>query len=203
MRGSARRRDTNSAGVSDACGAGCGGPFVPIATSNLGRDVAPEALHSAMRRWDDLVVAMSRLPLGAPVENMRVTSGFGRRRDPFHRGPAVHGGVDYAGSPHSPVHATGGGVVSYGARKGPYGNLVEIDHGNGFFTRYAHLAEISVTVGQEVQRGTIVGLVGTTGRSTGPHLHYELRVGKQPRDPVKFIGVGRNVFKRYNEDAKG
>jgi murein DD-endopeptidase MepM/ murein hydrolase activator NlpD len=120
--------------------------------------------------------------------------------DPFHRRAAIHAGIDYAGPANSPVRATGGGVVSYSGRKGPYGNLVEINHGNGFFTRYAHLAEISVNVGQEVERGTEVGLVGSTGRSTGPHLHYEVRVRNQARDPMKFIGVGRNVFKRYDDE---
>jgi murein DD-endopeptidase MepM/ murein hydrolase activator NlpD len=176
-------------------GLSCGGPFIP--------DSAPQAMHATMQRWDDLVTAMSRLPLGAPVENVRLTSGFGRRLDPFHRRRAVHAGVDYAGPARSPVFATGAGSVSYSGRKGPYGNLVEIDHGNGFFTRYAHLAEISVKVGQEVERGTQVGLVGSTGRSTGPHLHYEVRVRNDARDPLKFIGVGRNVFKRYDENGKG
>jgi murein DD-endopeptidase MepM/ murein hydrolase activator NlpD len=194
------------ADVPDACarqGLGCGGPFVPVESFDVAREAPPEAMHTTMQRWDDLIVAMSHLPLGAPVENVRITSGFGRRMDPFHHRQANHAGVDYAGPAHSPVRATGAGVVSYGARKGPYGNLVEIDHGNGFFTRYAHLAEISVTVGEKVERGTEVGRVGSTGRSTAPHLHYEVRVRNQARNPLEFIGVGRNVFKRNSENGQG
>ena len=142
-------------------------------------------------------------PLGRPVENMRLSSTFGRRRDPFNRRLAVHAGIDYAGAYHAPVMATGSGVVTFANRNGRYGNLVQIDHGHGFTTRYAHLAEISVKVGQEVERGSKIGLVGSTGRSTGPHLHYELRVGNQPRDPLKFIEVGKNVFKRNTEIGAG
>jgi len=180
-----------------------GGPFVPVKNSDATHEAPPEALHATMQRWDDVVVAISQLPLGAPVENMRMSSRFGRRVDPFKRRPAMHAGVDYAALAYSPVLATGGGVVSYSGRKGRYGNLVEISHGHGFFTRYAHLAEISVAVGQNVERGTEIGLVGSTGRSTGPHLHYELRVGNEPRDPLKFIGVGKHVFKRDSETGQG
>jgi murein DD-endopeptidase MepM/ murein hydrolase activator NlpD len=179
---------------------GCGGPFVPMKAAS---DAPAEELRATMERWNDLVVAMSNLPLGVPVENMHISSGFGRRRDPINRRQAMHAGLDYAGAAYAPVLATGGGVVSYGDRNGRYGKMVEIDHGHGFFTRYAHLAEISVTVGQEVERGTQLGLVGSTGRSTGPHLHYELRVGNEPRDPLKYIGVGKNVFQRNSESRKG
>ena len=97
---------------------------------------------------------------------------------------------------------TGGGVVKYAGRNGRYGKLVEIDHGHGLTTRYAHLAEISVRSGQIVERGSEIGLVGSTGRSTGPHLHYEVRVRNQPRDPLKFIEVGTNVFKRNHTEVR-
>jgi murein DD-endopeptidase MepM/ murein hydrolase activator NlpD len=100
------------------------------------------------------------------------------------------------------VLATGGGVVTYADRNGRYGKLVEIDHGQGFVTRYAHLADISVTVGQEVERGTRVGTVGSTGRSTAPHLHCELRIGCQPSDPQNYIEVGKNVFKRHTTEGR-
>ena len=95
------------------------------------------------------------------------------------------------------------GVVTYADRNGRYGKLVEIDHGQDFVTRYAHLADISVTVGQEVERGTRVGTVGSTGRSTAPHLHCELRIGGQPSDPQNYIEVGNHVFKRHTEGRAG
>jgi len=189
--------------VSDGEGLGRGGPFVSLKDTNAAREDPAETLHATMQRWDELVGAMSQLPLGMPVEDMHMTSGFGRRRDPFNHRPAVHAGIDYAGLAYSPVLATGSGVVSYSNRNGRYGKMVRIDHGHGFATRYAHLAEILVTVGQRVERGTEIGLVGSTGRSTGPHLHYELRVGNEPRDPLKFIGVGKNVFKRHTEGGQG
>lgn len=182
---------------------GRGGPFIP-ARSVSDLDPQPrEGLHATMRRWNDLVVAMAKLPLGRPVENLHLSSTFGVRRDPINRRQAMHAGLDYAGAYNAPVMATGSGVVTYAGRNGRYGKLVQIDHGHGFVTRYAHLAEISVKVGEEVERGTQVGLVGSTGRSTGPHLHYELRVGNQPRDPLKFIEVGKNVFKRNTEVGAG
>jgi murein DD-endopeptidase MepM/ murein hydrolase activator NlpD len=181
---------------------GRGGPFLPLDTS--AEDAGPRGtLHAALRRWRDLIVALGNLPLGVPVENMRLSSSFGRRRDPFNRRVAVHAGVDYAGAYRTPVVATGGGVVTFANRNGRYGKMVQIDHGHGYTTRYAHLSEVSVKVGQPVERGTRVGLVGSTGRSTGPHLHYELRVGTQPRDPLKFIEVGKNVFKRNTEVGAG
>ena len=146
---------------------------------------------------------MSKLPLGAPLVDRRMTSSFGRRLDPFHRRQAVHAGIDYVSSANAPVLATGGGVVTYADRSGRYGKLVEIDHGQGFVTRYAHLADISVTVGQEVERGTRVGTVGSTGQSTAPHLHCEPRIGGQPSDPQNYIEVGKNVCKRHTEGRAG
>ena len=183
-------------------GEGLGRSRLFLVTS-AAREQRPEALHATMRRWSDVTVAMTKLPLGAPLVNRRMTSSFGRRLDPFHRRQAVHAGIDYVSSDNAPVMATGGGVVTYADRNGRYGKLVEIDHGQGFVTRYAHLADIAVTVGQEVERGMRVGTVGSTGRSTAPHLHYELRIGGQPSDPRNYIEVGKNVFKRDTEGGAG
>lgn len=181
---------------------GRGGPFLPL--NEAPAEAGPRGtLHATMRRWNETIAALAKLPLGTPVQNLRVSSGFGRRRDPINRRLAVHAGIDYAGAYNAPVVATGGGVVTYANRNGRYGKLVQIDHGHGYVTRYAHLAEILVKVGQEVERGDPVGRVGSTGRSTGPHLHYEVRVGNQPRDPLKFIEVGKNVFKRNTEVGAG
>ena len=174
-----------------------------VTNPSAARQSRTERLHATLRRWNNVTVAMSSLPLGAPLVDRRMTSSFGRRLDPFHRRQAVHAGIDYVSSANAPVLATGGGVVTYANRNGRYGNLVEIDHGQGFVTRYAHLSDIRVTVGQEVERGTRVGTVGSTGRSTAPHLHYELRIGGQPSDPRNYIEVGKNVFKRGTEGSAG
>jgi len=181
---------------------GRGGLFVPAGATPADYARPREAFHMTLRQWNDSIAAVGKLPLGRPVENMRISSTFGRRRDPFNRRQAVHQGIDYAGASHAPVRATGGGVVKYAGRNGRYGKLVEIDHGHGLTTRYAHLAEISVRSGQIVERGSEIGLVGSTGRSTGPHLHYEVRVRNQPRDPLKFIEVGTNVFKRNHTEVR-
>lgn len=187
---------------SDEASEGGGRSRLFLVTS-AAREHRPDTMHATMRRWSDVTVAMSKLPLGAPLAERRMTSSFGRRLDPFHRKHAVHAGIDYVSSANAPVMATGGGVVTYADRNGRYGKLVEIDHGQGFVTRYAHLADIAVTVGQEVERGTRVGTVGSTGRSTAPHLHYELRIGGQPSDPSNYIEVGKNVFKRDTQGGAG
>lgn len=194
--------DVGLAGTPSGDDSGRGGPFIPLSLPGSRETGTPRAtLHETMRRWNSVVAATGKLPLGTPVEGMYLSSTFGRRRDPFNRRLAVHAGIDYAGAYNKPVMATGAGVVTFAGRNGRYGKLVQIDHGYGFVTRYAHLAELSVKVGQQVERGTQVGLVGSTGRSTGPHLHYELRVGNQPRDPLKFIEVGRHVFKRNSTEV--
>ena len=133
------------------------------------------------------------LPLGRPAENTSESSGFGVRLDPFTGQPAFHSGQDFAGAFLTPVEATAPGVVSFtGARSG-YGNTVEIDHGHGFKTRYAHLETILVTVGQQVALGQKLGAMGSTGRSTGPHVHYEVWVNGRAQNPMRFVKAGDYV----------
>jgi murein DD-endopeptidase MepM/ murein hydrolase activator NlpD len=145
----------------------------------------------------DRFVALRRLagelPLSRPLAESIVTSGFGARLDPFLGRPAIHPGIDFAALEGSPAHATAAGTVIVAGANGGYGNEVEIDHGNGITTRYGHLSEIDVQIGQVVSKGAVVGKTGSTGRSTGPHLHYEVRVDGAAVDPATFINAGHRI----------
>lgn len=137
--------------------------------------------------WNGLNKLRRILPLGAPVKSVRVTSKYGTRKDPFTGAPKFHRGIDFAGKIGTELMAVAPGrVISAGERVG-YGTTVEIDHGLGFTTLYAHLSKITVSRGDWVRPGTIVGLGGSSGRSTGPHLHYEIRYKGNPFDPEKFV----------------
>ncbi|HLK23041.1 MAG TPA: peptidoglycan DD-metalloendopeptidase family protein [Caulobacteraceae bacterium] len=135
------------------------------------------------------------LPLGFPTlaSQTHRTSGFGVRIDPFTGQRAFHPGVDFAGPMYTPVHATAPGVVSFVGQRNGYGNVVEIDHGHGLKTRFGHLAAIYVQVGQHVAIGTKLGGIGSTGRSTGPHLHYEVWVDGRLQNPERFLEAGQYV----------
>ena len=106
------------------------------------------------------------------------------------RGPAIHAGIDMRGDKGDPVRVTANGTVTIASWQGGYGNMVEVDHGNGFATRYGHMSKIDVKVGQSVRIGQTLGEIGSTGRSTGPHLHYETRIDGEPVDPQKFLRAG-------------
>jgi len=130
-------------------------------------------------------VRLRRTPRGWPVEGP-LNARFGVRRNPFGEGYEFHAGVDLDARPGEPVRATADGTVVFAAYRGEYGNLVILDHGNGLTTFYGHLSRITVRVGQTVTRGQIVGRAGSTGRSTGPHVHYEVRVNDRPVNPQRF-----------------
>jgi murein DD-endopeptidase MepM/ murein hydrolase activator NlpD len=131
------------------------------------------------------------VPVRKPITGeIDFSSTFGVRMDPFLRRPAMHTGLDMRGDTGEPVHATANGKVTVAGREGGYGNMVEIDHGNGFSTRFGHLSAIDVKVGQTVRTGQVVGKIGSTGRSTGPHLHYETRINDEAVDPQKFLKAG-------------
>jgi len=134
-----------------------------------------------------------QLPFGRPAEGVRQTSSFGVRFDPFNGRLAVHRGQDFAGPYMTPIRATAPGVVSFAGVRNGYGNTVEIDHGGGFKTRYAHLQGFNVSVGQRVAVGQRVGAMGSTGRSTGVHLHYEVWVDGRPQNPARFMRAGDYV----------
>jgi murein DD-endopeptidase MepM/ murein hydrolase activator NlpD len=191
----------NSAG--SAAGEGLGGPYVPLSALGIfaRKDTHPPAddavshLKTTVDRLVDLELALSTIPLVGPLQvDHHLASGFGRRVDPFTGKAAFHYGLDFVAPLASPVLATSAGVVIYAARQGPYGNLVEIDHGHGVRTRYGHLYRIDVKVGDVVKFRQQVGLLGSTGRSTGPHVHYEVRFNGTLRDPARFLEAGRYVF---------
>lgn len=141
-------------------------------------------------------VAIDRLPFARPVTagNVRQTSGFGVRRDPRTGGARQHNGVDWAGPQGTTIKATSAGRIKFAGRQGGYGNLVIVEHDFGIETYYAHLHRISVSTGQRVSRGDTIGGMGTTGRSTGVHLHYEIRVNGTPINPMTYIRAAQNVF---------
>ncbi len=132
---------------------------------------------------------VARVPTGRPVRRGagRYSSQFGYRRDPFTRRVRLHSGSDIAAPRGTPVYATGRGVVVFAGYDGDYGRLITVDHGNGIQTRFAHLSKLLVKEGQQVEPGDRIGSVGSTGRSTGPHLHYEVRVRGKAVDPRKYL----------------
>jgi murein DD-endopeptidase MepM/ murein hydrolase activator NlpD len=138
--------------------------------------------------------ALHSVPVRKPLEGeIDLASGFGVRPDPFTGAPAMHTGLDIHGETGDPVHASADGTVTAAGWSGGYGRVVDVDHGNGLSTRYAHLSAIDVRVGQSMKTGQIVGKVGATGRSTGPHLHYETRVRGEAVDPQKFLRAGARL----------
>ena len=173
-----------------------GGPFVPLDAAAVRSpfERASLTLSATLAEAERLKTAVARAPFGRPLEGTpEVTSPFGARVDPFLGRPALHTGVDLAEASGTEVLATAPGrVVSAGPVSG-YGNMVEIDHGAGLTTRYAHLSALAVDVGQNVAAGAIVGRVGTTGRATGPHLHYETRIDGEPVDPLRFLQAGERL----------
>jgi murein DD-endopeptidase MepM/ murein hydrolase activator NlpD len=176
---------------------GQGGPLVP---ANLDAKAGPfeasvvrlQPRIAAVERLRTVVAALPvRRPMGQEAEQ---TSPFGHRLDPFTRGLAMHTGLDFRAEHGTPVRTAGAGRVVMAEYNGGYGNMVEIDHGHGLTTRYAHLSQISVADGQQVTAGAILGRVGSTGRSTGPHLHYETRIDGDAVDPQRFIRAGQRFF---------
>ncbi len=185
---------------------GVGGPLrsldmPPTQTASLDavdRDI--NSLEGKLGRWGELMALAQRLPLALPMGGeAEISSSFGRRIDPFTKQPAFHAGTDFIGPNRAPVIATAPGVVVFAGRKGPYGRAVEIDHGLGVKTRYAHLSSISVQAGETVAYGRQLGTMGSTGRSTGQHLHYEVLLDDEQIDPAKFIEAGYHVFKQQED----
>ncbi|HZQ13144.1 MAG TPA: peptidoglycan DD-metalloendopeptidase family protein [Pseudolabrys sp.] len=171
-----------------------GGPFVPLKPPRPGASAFDHQLYRinvARAEIDHLNHVLIAVPVRKPVAGeVDMSSPFGVRTDPFLGRPAMHTGIDMRGDTGEPVHATAAGKVSIAGRDGGYGNMVELDHGNGLATRYGHLSEIDVKVGDHVRIGQVIGKIGSTGRSTGPHLHYETRVNGEAVNPQKFLRAG-------------
>jgi len=176
---------------------GAGGPFIPAGPDDAdetGTEARASAVIEDLQTVRLLRAAAVRMPFGAPVANPRYTSRFGLRADPLNRKRARHEGLDMAGPRGTAVRSPAMGEVIFAGVQRGYGKVVKIRHDFGFETVYAHLNRIRVRVGQRVARGARVGDLGSTGRSTGPHLHYEVRVHGKPVNPMKFIEVARNVL---------
>jgi murein DD-endopeptidase MepM/ murein hydrolase activator NlpD len=175
-----------------------GGPFVAVvADAGFSENVGAIAsdVGEQVERWEALKRIVRVLPLSAPLDQYRIGSGYGTRSDPLNGRPAMHTGLDFNAPVKTPVLSTAPGRVVFAGWHREYGRLVEIDHGFGIRTRYAHLSEISVADGQEVANRARVGLLGSSGRSTGPHLHYEILVDGTPMNPIKFLEAARHVLK--------
>jgi murein DD-endopeptidase MepM/ murein hydrolase activator NlpD len=174
--------------------AAAGGPRIPFKPPRPGASAFDQQLYRinlARAQIDRLNRVLGAVPVRKPVMGeVDMSSPFGVRTDPFLGRPAMHTGIDLRGETGEPVHATAAGRVTIAGRDGGYGKMVEIDHGNGLATRYGHLSEIDVAVGQSVRIGQVIGKIGSTGRSTGPHLHYETRVNGEAVNPQKFLRAG-------------
>jgi murein DD-endopeptidase MepM/ murein hydrolase activator NlpD len=179
---------------------GQGGPLTPIVLSTKGQQPSAEeiranAILAGLDEMNMYRIAAFKAPFTMPVRTaVRYTSGFGGRNDPMGRGYRQHEGQDFAGAYGSPIYATADGVVTYANWENGYGRLIKIKHAFGIETRYAHLAQIRVDVGQKVSRGDLIGDMGNSGRSTGTHLHYEIRIGGSAVNPMTFIKAAKNVF---------
>jgi murein DD-endopeptidase MepM/ murein hydrolase activator NlpD len=180
---------------------GQGGPFIPAAdeASNFEPSVQLEAsvslLDQQLDRWTALQEVLRSVPLSAPLNQYRISSGYGARKDPVNGRKARHQGVDFAAHVRAPVYVTAPGKVVFAGWRGRYGRTIEIDHGHGIRTRYSHLRKILVKAGEEVGNRHKIGLLGSSGRSTGPHVHYEIRYKGRAQDPMKFLKAGDHVFK--------
>ena len=179
---------------------GSGGPLSPISLSTSGGQgsvaaTRANAILQGLDRMNMYRIAAFKTPFAMPVNTpVRFTSGFGGRNDPFGRGWRRHEGQDLAGSYGAPILATADGVVTYAGWENGYGRLVKIRHDYGIETRYGHLSQIRVNVGDRVSRGDRIGDMGNSGRSTGTHLHYEIRIGGDAINPMTFIKAARDVF---------
>lgn len=178
--------------ASDFGKSGVGGPLVAIDNSMM-FDTKVKELDQALDTLDRLKNQARKLPLANPAAGRSISSTFGVRTDPLIGTPALHSGMDFRAPYGSPARATAAGIVTKAGWNGGYGRMVEIDHGGGYSTRYAHLSKVLVSPDQQVAAGDEVGEVGSSGRSTGPHLHYEVRHDGDAIDPIRFIKAGKKI----------
>jgi len=168
-----------------------GGPFEAAdsveAEADLRADMQFRSLFMTWKKLDSLEQGVIAIPSAQPVERLAFTSNYGVRADPFRGTAAMHAGVDIPGPTGTPIYATADGIIDRAERSGGYGNLVEINHGKGIQTRYGHLSKILVAPYTRVRRGQLIALMGSTGRSTGPHLHYEVRIDGHAVNPIPFL----------------
>jgi len=177
--------------------AAIGGPFVPVKLPPANESFARALTRVSIARAqaNDLNNTLNFVPLRAPLTgDLEMTSPFGVRIDPFFHSPSMHTGMDFRATAGESIYATAAGRVVKAGWEGGYGQMVEIDHGEGLSTRYGHMSSIGVSVGQKVRAGQVIGRVGSTGRSTGPHLHYETRINGEAVNPERFITAGEKLY---------
>ncbi len=168
-----------------------GGPLIAAnseeASADLRADAQFRTLFQTWKKLDTLQQGVIAIPSVQPVHSLSFTSNFGIRSDPFRGTAAMHAGVDIPGPIGTPIYATADGIIAHAGRQGGYGNMIEISHGKGIATRYGHLSKILVADNARVTRGQLIALMGSTGRSTGSHLHYEVRIDGHAVNPVPFL----------------
>ncbi|WP_420806445.1 peptidoglycan DD-metalloendopeptidase family protein [Novosphingobium fuchskuhlense] len=194
-----RRLGLNPQTVTAADRSAMGGPLIPLVTGP-GNSLDPRFARfgASLAHMSAMEQALVRIPNTLPANMDYISSGFGYRVDPFTGGGAFHAGLDFRGPIGAPILAAAAGTVSFTGVKQGYGNCVEISHGNGLLTRYAHMSQIAVRIGEVVRPGRKIGAIGSTGRSTGPHLHFEVRIADRPVDPRPFLEAMPHVFKEAN-----
>ena len=172
-----------------------GGPLIELfGPARRSLDPRFVRLGVSLERMEALERGLAGIPQHSPANLAYISSGFGYRADPFTGGAAFHAGLDFKGPIGAPIYAAAAGTVSFVGSQQGYGNTVEIDHGNGLTTRYAHMSGFRARVGQEVEAGQVIGLIGNTGRSTGPHLHFEVRINDRAVNPRPFLKAASNVL---------
>lgn len=180
---------------------GIGGPFQDLSQAQDLLEIEEDYYEDVQRmeisiaRWSSLNTILKNIPLARPTDRGYVSSSFGMRRDPIKKKKAFHAGMDISGPKNSKVYSTAPGIVTAAHRSGAYGLMVEIDHGQGFKTKFGHLKKIYVKKGQQIDFRTKIGVMGSTGRSTGRHVHYEISYNGKPQDPAKFFKAGNYAFK--------
>ncbi len=197
-----RRLGLNPKVVAASDRSAMGGPLIPMATGP-GNKLDPRFARfgASLSRMSAMEQALVRIPNTLPASLDYISSGFGYRIDPFTGGGAFHAGLDFRGPIGAPILAAAAGTVSFTGAKQGYGNCVEISHGNGLLTRYAHMSRITARVGEVVGPGRVIGAIGSSGRSTGPHLHFEVRIADRPVDPRPFLEAMPHVFQEANTRA--
>lgn len=197
-----RKLNLDPRALSREARAGMGGPFEAFAG---GDEIDPrfERLGLSLARMAVLERALDGIPSVVPASVRSITSGFGYRRDPFNGRAAMHSGIDFKGAIGSPIFAAAEGRVTFAGWRGGYGKAVEVTHANGLMTRYAHLSRIDVKVGQMVPAGATLGGLGSTGRSTGPHLHFEVRINDRAVNPRPFLETAPDVLKEVRRSRSG
>ena len=172
-----------------------GGPLIRVATSKNGSlDPRFRRLGASLARMEALERGLAGIPQVLPASMEFISSGFGYRADPFTGGAAFHSGLDFKGPVGAPIYAAAKGRISFAGVRQGYGKCIEVDHGNGLMTRYAHMSAFRARVGQAVNAGDVIGAIGSTGRSTGPHLHFEVRVHDRPVNPRPFLEAAPHVL---------